>query len=143
MRELGQRAGGTSDDVFVTDSKSSCCRLTITVPPIHPQEPPILFLQFQLRRIHFSLAFVFNFPRCISKMKSFKYFLIFVVLALFSTSAFASEDEAVETGDEAVVTLTSETFDKFIEDNKMVLVEFYAPWCGHCKSALSSNPKNR
>jgi len=34
---------------------------------------------------------------------------------------------------EEVVALTSSTFDKHIKDNKQTLVEFYAPWCGHCK----------
>lgn len=26
-----------------------------------------------------------------------------------------------------------ETFDEFVSDKPIVLVEFYAPWCGHCK----------
>jgi len=33
-----------------------------------------------------------------------------------------------------VVTLTDASFNEFIDNNKMVLVKFYAPWCGHCKS---------
>mmetsp|Transcript_52749 Transcript_52749/g.47389 ORF Transcript_52749/g.47389 Transcript_52749/m.47389 type:complete len:251 (+) Transcript_52749:101-853(+) len=42
-----------------------------------------------------------------------------------------ADDESAE--DEAVFTLTTDNFDKFIGDNPRVLVEFYAPWCGHCK----------
>lgn len=35
----------------------------------------------------------------------------------------------------AVLDLTLETFDSVAMDpTKHALVEFYAPWCGHCKS---------
>jgi len=32
-----------------------------------------------------------------------------------------------------VVSLTTATFDQHLKDNTQTLVEFFAPWCGHCK----------
>lgn len=49
-------------------------------------------------------------------------------------ASYKSEPEP-ETQEEAVVQVVRTTYDKIIlDDAKDVLIEFYAPWCGHCNA---------
>lgn len=54
-------------------------------------------------------------------------------LCLLGATGLVSASEKTDT-ESSVVSLTKNTFDDFIKSHDLVLAEFFAPWCGHCKA---------
>lgn len=44
-----------------------------------------------------------------------------------------ADGEAIADPNSTVVKLTTDNFATFLEENPLVLTEFFAPWCGYCK----------
>ncbi|XP_019182285.1 PREDICTED: protein disulfide-isomerase-like [Ipomoea nil] len=58
-----------------------------------------------------------------------------IAFALFGSISCttSSSNESSSSEKEYVVTLERSNFSDFISKHKFIVVEFYAPWCGHCK----------
>ncbi|OVA07932.1 Thioredoxin [Macleaya cordata] len=60
--------------------------------------------------------------------------LLVFSLFVLSPRVISAEEESSAKSEESVLTLDHTNFHETVSKNSFIVVEFYAPWCGHCKS---------
>jgi protein disulfide-isomerase A1 len=60
--------------------------------------------------------------------------ILTVIVILAQTTKRIHCDDTSNVDESNVLSLTKDTFDDAVKNNKYLLVKFVAPWCGHCKA---------
>jgi len=60
--------------------------------------------------------------------------LTVIVILVQTTKYIHCENTSTNVDESNVLSLTKDTFDDAVKNNKYLLVKFVAPWCGHCKA---------
>lgn len=64
--------------------------------------------------------------------KKLFFYLAALILSTFCLVSFAEEPSEPDTSD--VLILTKANFSETVDPDTLFLIEFYAPWCGHCQA---------
>ncbi|KAJ2906073.1 protein disulfide isomerase [Zalerion maritima] len=94
---------------------------------LHPLSPPSNNFIQPFFFLHLSVQVVVSFPH---KQR----LLIIVTMNRLGKLAFLFAAASLAVADSDVTQLTKDNFDEFVKENDLVLAEFFAPWCGHCKA---------
>eukprot|EP00759_Apiculatamorpha_spiralis_P019252 PhF_6_TR25353/c0_g1_i1/m.35074 len=57
-----------------------------------------------------------------------------IFLVFHTTLTLSSQTSAIYYGEDGVVILNDTNFDSIVLQEDVMMVKFYAPWCGHCKT---------
>ena len=55
---------------------------------------------------------------------------------LFIALALGASSNALYNENSDVISLTPKNFDKVLQSSEIWIVEFFAPWCGHCQNLV-------